>query len=677
MDHLRVSRFRLVLAAACAILVGCGGSGTEPKSRFDHLEIRIGRARPFYPVADTARVSVVGVLADGSIAPVSGTVTWRSSDPSIISLPASGSMVVLRMVARGTARVTAEAEGLSAQLDIVVKGILHEESILLDESWRVADGPHVVRGLITVGGPYAPTLTIEPGSEVFFAPGSMLLFGYDAPGRMVIPADGPTVTMAGDSAGSGTWIGLAFFDSLRSELRNLSLRHCGGAPIGGTLHGCLMAGPTGAGFAPTLLVDGVTISGAHDVGMMLDHFVTFAPGSRNLSIVDGDGHIATIRASQAGTLPLGGRFEGSADNSIWIDGGLVTESATWRSLGTPWRIVSRIDLDEVRKPVVTIPAGSHVRADPSGGFLVVGTLVVGDPDGPPVVLESTGDRWSGIEIGDGGVGARLHHVSIRDCGASFGPTSACIRVFGGRGTGTSLLTDDVTIRDARGAGILFTVAAHFEAGSKDLIITGSAGAPIEIPPDGVWSIPTGNYDANASDVIRLRGNEVTTTASWRDPGVPILATTGLDIRNSTNDPVLTLGAGITLLMPRDTRVVVADFLPGALRVAGTAERPVVMAPETPADPGWWLGVELGRNADSRTRFEYLEIRGAGAGPPGWGGGVRMWVDPGGVLRNTTIRGSPTCGVVLFNGSTWAEDYTTPSFGNVFADVAGPLLCRPT
>lgn len=96
-----------------------------------------------------------------------------------------------------------------------------------------------------------------------------------------------------------------------------------------------------------------------------------------------------------------------------------------------------------------------------------------------------------------------------------------------------------------------------------------------------------------------------------------------------------------------------------------------------ADPGWWLGVELGRSADSRTGFEYLEIRDAGAGPPGWGGGVRMWVDPGGVLRNTTVRGSPTCGVVLFNGSSWSEDYTMPSFGNVFADVAGPLLCRPT
>jgi hypothetical protein len=33
-------------------------------------------------------------------------------------------------------------------------------------------------------------------------------------------------------------------------------------------------------------------------------------------------------------------------------------------------------------------------------------------------------------------------------------------------------------------------------------------------------------------------------------------------------------------------------------------------------------------------------------------------------------------VVLFNGNAWAEDYTNPSFGNSFIEVAGPLRCRP-
>jgi len=71
----------------------------------------------------------------------------------------------------------------------------------------------------------------------------------------------------------------------------------------------------------------------------------------------------------------------------------------------------------------------------------------------------------------------------------------------------------------------------------------------------------------------------------------------------------------------------------------------------------------------------VEIQDAGAGPGGFGGAVRMWIDPGGVLRNSTIRRSQSCGLILFGGRPWAEDYTDPAFGNAFVDVAGPALCQ--
>jgi hypothetical protein len=336
-----------------------------------------------------------------------------------------------------------------------------------------------------------------------------------------------------------------------------------------------------------------------------------------------------------------------------------------------------VTVQGVDTPVLTLPAGLLVRGNPGTAFVVGrlgnGRLIVGDAVGPPVVLESSGSDWSGIEISDGAGPSSLRRVIMRDCGDSDG---ACLRIFGGSGTGSALLVDDVTISGSRSVGVAFTAEGHFEAGSQNLTITGSVDVPIEIPPDGVPSIPPGHYSSNGKDVIRLRGNVLSRTATWQNPGLPYLAPDGIDVRHSSNDPVLTLNPGVVLQMGSASRLVVADFLPGALKVAGTAANPVLITSATTDAAGAWIGVELGTLADSRTRLSYVEIRDAGAGDPGFGGGVRMWVDPGGVLRNTTIRRSSTCGVVLFNGSTWAEDYTAPQFGNVFVDVTGPARCRP-
>jgi hypothetical protein len=199
--------------------------------------------------------------------------------------------------------------------------------------------------------------------------------------------------------------------------------------------------------------------------------------------------------------------------------------------------------------------------------------------------------------------------------------------------------------------------------------------PIEIPPDGIPSIPPGNYTLNGNDAIRLRGTEVTRTATWRNIGLPYLAPIGLDVRHHINDPVLTLNPGVVLQMGSASILTVGENLPGALKVAGTAANPVLITSASTDAAGAWVGLQVGTQADSRTRLSYVEIRNAGAGDAGFAGAVRMQVDPGGVLRNTTIRRSSTCGVVLFNGNAWAEDYTNPQFGNVFIDVAGPLRCR--
>lgn len=81
-------------------------------------------------------------------------------------------------------------------------------------------------------------------------------------------------------------------------------------------------------------------------------------------------------------------------------------------------------------------------------------------------------------------------------------------------------------------------------------------------------------------------------------------------------------------------------------------------------------------AQADNRLEHVEVRDAGLGSEGIGGAVRLMSDPGGLLRNTRIVRSATCGIFLstLHGGTWAEDYTAPAFGNSFVELSGPARC---
>ena len=246
---------------------------------------------------------------------------------------------------------------------------------------------------------------------------------------------------------------------------------------------------------------------------------------------------------------------------------------------------------------------------------------------------------------------------------------ACLRVWGGVGAGTSVLVDAVTIVGSRSRGVHLLAAARFDQASRNLTVTGSAGVPIELPTAAVPSLPSGDYRLNSDDAIRLFGSGVTGTVTWPNHGLRYLAPEGLGITGT-----LTLAPGVALQMGVSTFITIGGG--GALRALGTESQPIRFTSATPGVPGSWVGIQLESPGVDATRLEYVEIDDAGAGDIGSAGALRLWVDPGGVIRHTTIRRSATCGVVLYNGNEWTDDYTDPAFGNVFVDLAGPALCRP-
>jgi hypothetical protein len=663
-----VTRRALLLVTATTVAQMACDSSTKPGSAIDHLEITITPVRASYPIPDTAYASVRAIARDGTWMPL-GTTTWRSLTPDVAS--AGGGMIITR--ARGTAIIEVDVDGVTARAEVPVRGIRHLTNIFASETWASADTPHVVQGYLNVGKLGTPqdkdtvVLTVQPGATVRFRPGSGLMFAEFSPAALVIPASGDPVVMEGDSVARGSWVGLSFKGPGRSELRNLTLRHCGSAPRGGSTAPCLDVSGHFTGSAPSMLIDNVTVSDAHD-GVSLSHWVTLASGSRALSILRTDGYTARISPQLVGTFPRGGQFADNADATLRITNGQVEQSAQWTAGGLPWRLTGGVVFTGTANPVLVLPAGLTIGSEPGGSLTFEsGGLQAGTTGGSPVVLESTGSGWGGIRTAHGGE-STLRNVQLRDCGFSAG---ACLDVDAFNETDAGILLEDVTIRGAASAGIRFGTWGHFRAGSHDITITQSGGVPIDLTPEGVTSIPPGYYTGNASDAIRVRGGLVWQSATWHDLGVPYLAPNGFSVSSiSAPGPTLTLDPGVAVRMGLGT-VFHVDI--GALQAVGTSARPITFSSVTPGTPGSWMGIELASGGDASLRLEYVDLADAGAGPAGFSGALRLQVDPGGVLRNSIIRRSPSCGVVLLGGA-WRDDYTAPAFGNTFVDVAGPARC---
>jgi hypothetical protein len=658
-----------LIGLACA--AGCKDSSgpptPNPGSGIARIEFTYDRPRPSYPVHDTTRIQVHYFGADGG--PFHGGVyreAWRSLDPGVATVDDHG---LVTMTGQGTTSIEVDADGVVARTAITVKGVLHRE-ITASEHWTAAESPHVVEGLFDPIGPDTVVLTIDPGATVLFRPGSGLAFGITRASRLVLPGPGPVV-FAGDSAGYGTWTGLILDSRHRHELRNLTLRHCGSVGPTGAFVPCITFRrnlPTPAD--PGLLVQDVTIDSASGAGLVIEVGADFAPGSRNLSVRNTHGIIAEVPAMAAARFPHG-TFTGNTANEIRVNGGILARPTAWQSLDVLWHLTGTIHVEGSDSAALAIPAGFTARADAGVQIVVGGTLAMGEPGGAPVLIEAQDARgWDGVELGVGSGPGSFHNTTLRGCGTG----GACLRVLGSVGAGQPVLADHLTIQDSRGDGVLLTGLAHFDPASAGLAIHGSQGAPITLPPNDVPSLPAGDYGGNGQGGFRLRDEPFTGTAAWRDLGLPYLAPNGVEVLGD-----LTLQPGVTVKVGHDGRFAVGHpFTPGTLRVLGTAAAPVVLTSLDGDAAGAWVGLELGAPSAAvtpETRLEYLVLRNAGAGEPGASGALRMWSDPGGVLRNSSIVSSAGCGIVLFDGQSWHDDYASPAFGNGFTNVAGPVRCR--
>src|SRR2546425_7169570 len=186
----------IATALAVTLALGCGDSATEPNG-LRRVQIAGTASLAQFLVNDSVRVRLLGFDKNDLTYPA-GPVTWRSSDPTIVSIDTTG-LAVGR--ALGLATITGSVGRVSDSFPIHVAGTRHRWPITANETWTLAGSPHLVNGRLSVAGPAGATLTIEAGVTVRFADTSGLTFGVSSPGALVAQGTAAAPITLRDTAG--------------------------------------------------------------------------------------------------------------------------------------------------------------------------------------------------------------------------------------------------------------------------------------------------------------------------------------------------------------------------------------------------------------------------------------------------------------------------------------------
>src|SRR5690606_30885205 len=154
------------------------------------------------------------------------------------------------------------AEETTGTVLITISGTLHAGGrIEANQVWQASEGPHDVAGVVMVGGPACPVLTIEPGTQIRMAGAAGFRVGVDGCGGL--RAEGTSgcrvmVTRSLEEPEPGAWRGIIYGPQTvtGSALLNTTLRYCGAFSGIEDYRGCVIVYGDNAN-SPSVLVEDV------------------------------------------------------------------------------------------------------------------------------------------------------------------------------------------------------------------------------------------------------------------------------------------------------------------------------------------------------------------------------------------------------------------------------------
>jgi len=303
---------------------------------------------------------------------------------------------------------------------------------------------HVVDDLRVEGDTEPAEITIQNRARFEFAPQTSLLVGHGGPGGVTVRGTSiqPIVfTSDQETPAPGDWQGVQLDrETTTAVFEHVEFRYAGEAQSIASVRSS--AALTILGGPPTTILEcGFYDSEGHALFLSADGRI----GEYDQN--DFDGNLLTaIRTAPNAVGSLAATNALAGIDQLWIDGGVIEESATWSKTGVPYWIHGDIWVRGDDDPVLTLAPGIVVFLERQTSLVIggdaPGTLVAEGTKNEPIVLTSpqypaTPGDWEGLMI-DRGATASLNRVALSYCGAPSDagsrPIEACLGIAGTQAT---------------------------------------------------------------------------------------------------------------------------------------------------------------------------------------------------------------------------------------------------
>ncbi len=325
-----------------------------------------------------------------------------------------------------------------------------------DTVWPASEDGYYVSCEIDV----AATLTVEPGTTLWFAPGAGLEVGEFGTGALAIDAaDAPVIFTSAvgrldpsQTPAPGDWRGVVLSAGMDgTTIRGLQVWYAGGAgededdlasaaieveggefaldartEIGLDRVGVYASGTVGvrANYGAALRLSDSEIADNLSYGVYIEA-EALPPRVTGSSLHDNGDYVMSMAAFQATELDDSNTIEEVDGDSDLIElrGGVISESIRVVSAGRPYAVTEDIEVWGVESPVLTLSDGVEMKIANEHGIqigkgVLAGDLVVEGDELGVTLRELTGSGWDGLRMEQLGGESVLRGLTLLDAGAS-------------------------------------------------------------------------------------------------------------------------------------------------------------------------------------------------------------------------------------------------------------------
>ncbi len=434
------------------------------------------------------------------------------------------------------------------------------------------------------------TLSIVPGLVLTFDGGTGIDVGLTSPGHLQANGTSDKPIRLLPNVGSptpGDWEGLTF------------------GPFAGptnALDYCEISYAAESNDAAVIVVDSEvsitnsTISFSNLYGVQFQgagHFSTFSGNT----VSDCGSFPVIIPCHFAGNFTGDNTYTDNGSQYIGLTAGTVTDMQTWLNLSVPYMIRGDVAVDNNGQ--LTIAGGATLLFLESFGITVgqnePATLIA---DGTESLITFTTSSepttWVGIQFM-----SNTTDNSLLD---------NCLIDYAGNSNSAAIVLEDCqvnihqnTIQNGAGDGVRF-VGTAYALDFEDNVITDNGGAPITVDANSVGLIPPNNdYSGNETDAFRIGGSQLTSDATWANPGIPFIVENMISIEPGVT---LTLNPGLALRFGLTAGFTVQQ---NAAIVADGSQETISFTP----DSRDWPGLVFLTNASESSLLKSCRIEDAG------------------------------------------------------------------